>query len=98
MRLVLRTVLCSVALLLLTALPLPAQEKNAAPAVIRSAGSGPWSAPATWVGGQVPGTGARVQIRAGHTVRYDVNSDALIRLIHVAGTLTFVPDRDTRLD
>ncbi len=26
--------------------------------VIRSAGSGPWSAPATWEGGKVPGAGA----------------------------------------
>ena len=45
-----------------------------------------------------PAAGARVQVRTGHTVRYDVTSDAVIRSIHVAGTLTFAPDRDTRLD
>jgi hypothetical protein len=39
-----------------------------------------------------------VQIRTGHTVTYDLNSDRVIRSIHVAGTLTFARDRDTRLD
>src|SRR6202030_1640438 len=65
--------------------------------LIRSAQSGPWSAPQTW-GGGIPGAGARVQVRTGHTVTYDVSSDQAIRLIHVAGTLRFAPDRDTRLD
>ncbi len=65
--------------------------------LIRSAGSGPWSATTTWEGGAVPAAGARVQVRAGHTVRYDVASDAVIRSIHVAGNLTFARDRDTRL-
>jgi hypothetical protein len=68
------------------------------PNLIRSAGSGRWSAPATWEGGKVPAAGARVQVRAGHTVVYDLRSDQAIRSIHVAGTLTFAPDRDTRLD
>ena len=31
-------------------------------------------------------------------VTYDVRSDVVVRSIHVAGTLTFAPDRDTRLD
>jgi hypothetical protein len=31
-------------------------------------------------------------------VSYDLKSDAVIRSIHVAGTLTFARDRDTRLD
>jgi hypothetical protein len=39
-----------------------------------------------------------VQVRAGHTVVYDVKSDQPIRVVHVAGTLTFAADRDTRLD
>ena len=39
-----------------------------------------------------------MQVRDGHTVLYDVASDAVIRSIHVAGTLRFAPDRDTRLD
>jgi G8 domain len=71
---------------------------DAAPSrLIQSAGSGPWSAPTTWVGGAIPSAGARVQVRAGHTVRYDVVSDSVIRSIHVAGTLSFAGDRDTRL-
>jgi uncharacterized protein (TIGR03067 family) len=66
--------------------------------VVRSARSGPWSAGDTWEGGKVPGTGDRVQVRTGHTVTYDLASDRVIRSIHVAGTLTFARDRDTRLD
>src|SRR5579885_2731404 len=54
-------------------------------------------AAATLEGGKVPGAGARVQVRPGHTVLYDVKSDAVIRSIHVAGTLTFARDRDTQL-
>ncbi len=76
--------------------PLPAAEDAAAtdPAkgdlpLLRSAASGPWSAAATWEGGQAPKAGARVQIRAGHEVVYDVSSDQVIRSIHVAGTLRF---------
>ncbi len=66
--------------------------------LIRSARSGPWSAPATWEGGRVPGAGARVQIRQGHAVVFDVQTEKPVRMVHVAGTLTFAPDRDTRLD
>ena len=69
-----------------------------APGLIRSARSGPWSAPATWEGGKVPGAGSRVQVRPEHAVIYDVKSDELIRSIHVAGTLRFPSDKDTRLD
>lgn len=65
---------------------------------IRSANSGPWSAPATWEGSKVPAAGTRVHIRPGHTVTYDVQSDQAIRAIYVAGTLAFAQDRDTRLD
>src|SRR5262245_60437326 len=70
---------------------------KAAP-LIRSARSGCWSLPATWEGGKVPAAGARVQVRAGHTVTYDVQSTEAIRFLHVAGSLTFARDRDTRLD
>src|SRR5262245_14283695 len=83
------------------ALPLRAAgqlNKEEAPAMVRTARSGRWSAPATWAGGQLPAAGARVQIRTGHTVAYDLKSDQVIRSIHVAGTLTFTRDRDTRLD
>src|SRR5262245_38113288 len=66
--------------------------------LVRSAQSGPWSAPATWEGGKIPAPGCRVQVRQGHTVTYDLNSDRVIRSIHVAGTFRFAQDRDTRLD
>ncbi len=64
---------------------------------IRSQRSGPWSVPSTWEGGVVPGGGSRVQVRSGHRVTYDVCSERSIRSIHVAGTLSFATDRDTRL-
>ena len=53
---------------------------------------------ATWEGGRLPAAGEKVLVRAGHTVIYDVRSDRVIRSLHVAGTLTFAADRDTRLD
>jgi RNA polymerase sigma factor (sigma-70 family) len=74
------------------------------PKLIRSAQSGPWSSSDTWEGGNVPGEGARVQIRTGHAVTYDVppkvgaRVGSLIRSIHVAGTLTFARDRSTWLE
>jgi hypothetical protein len=79
----------------------PSADRSAA-GLLRSARTGAWSAPATWEGGKVPGAGARVQIRTGHTVTYDVQPDKgarpiSIRSIHVAGTLTFARDRDTLL-
>jgi RNA polymerase sigma factor (sigma-70 family) len=72
--------------------------KNALPPVIRSAQSGAWSAAATWEGGKVPGAGARVMVRDGHRVVYDVKSDQVIRSLNIAGILTFAADKDTRLD
>jgi len=75
------------------------QVKAADPAgMVRSCRSGAWSAPTTWEGGSVPTGGARVQIRAGHTVTYDLDSARAIRFIHVAGVLTFAADRNTQLD
>src|SRR5262249_17941232 len=65
--------------------------------LIRSTRSGPWSAATTWEDGKLPGAGARVQVRPGHRVVYDLSSDQVVRSIHVAGTLTFAPDKDTRL-
>lgn len=70
----------------------------AEPALVRSAGSGVWSDPKSWEGGKVPGAGDRVQIKGGHTLVYDLDSEAAIRSIHVAGTLEFARDRNTRLD
>ncbi len=37
-------------------------------------------------------------IRSGHTVSYDADSADVIRVVHIAGVLTFARDRDTRLD
>ena len=86
--------LFSLAAVLLSALPLLAAD----PPVVRSAKSGPWSAAATWDGGNVPATGSRVLIRAGHRVEYDVKSEAVIRGVNVAGTLAFAPDGTSLLD
>ncbi len=75
-----------------------AQVATAQTELYRSAQSGPWSNPATWEQGQAPAAQAKVQIREGHTVTYDLAKGPVIRFIHVAGTLTFARDRDTRLD
>src|SRR5579883_2359740 len=88
-------------LLAATAVPCLADLPSVAPPVQfseRSVHSGKWSDPATWSGRRVPAAGDRVQIRAGDHVVYDVNSDQAIRMVHVAGTLTFARDRNTRLD
>jgi hypothetical protein len=69
----------------------------AEPQIIRSSGSGKWSDKGTWEGGKIPYAGDRVQIRSGHEVIYDTDSDAAIRVVHVAGALRFAPDMDTRL-
>src|SRR5262249_41183522 len=73
----------------------PAENPGAAESWIKSARSGPWSAAATWEGGKVPGSGARVQVRTGHVVVYDAKTTAPLRVVHVAGTLRFAHDRDT---
>src|SRR5262245_42689434 len=70
----------------------------AAGEVIQSARTGLWSAKETWQGGKVPGEGAKVLIRAGDQVVYDVESTTVIRGINIAGTLTFATDKNTRLD
>jgi hypothetical protein len=68
--------------------------------VVQTAKSGPWSAAATWVGGKVPGSNVKVKIVAGHTVTYDVQAkaDEVIRSLHIAGTLTFDPNKTTQLN
>lgn len=75
-----------------------AKGSRESPVVVRSARSGNWSDPATWEGDHAPGSQARVLIRAGHRVVYDVKSSQTIRGINIAGTLSFATDRDTRLD
>lgn len=66
--------------------------------VVTSARSGNWSDAATWNAGQVPGADARVLIRSGHSVKYDVVSDQAIRGITISGRLSFATDKDTRLN
>jgi hypothetical protein len=74
----------------------PARAAEPSP-LVRSARSGAWSAADTWEGGRPPAAGARVLIRSGHVVVYDLDSDRPYRLLSVAGTLTFDPNWDTRL-
>ena len=64
----------------------------------RTAYSGNWSDAKTWQGERKPQAGDFVQIRAGHTVTYDVESNDALRLVHVAGTLTFSREKSTLLD
>ena len=66
--------------------------------LIKTARSGNWSDIGTWEGGKVTAAGDEVLIHGGHRVVYDVDSDQPIRYIHVAGTLSFAPDRDTKLN
>lgn len=68
------------------------------PPITKSAKSGPWSAVTSWEGGAVPAAGARVLIREGHSIAYDVKSDAVIRGINVAGSLVFATADDTLLN
>lgn len=77
---------------------LSAHADSPADDLVRSAKSGRWSDPATWIGGKTPGPGDRVQVRAGHVVTFDIQTEKPIRFIHIAGELTFAADRDTRLD
>jgi hypothetical protein len=81
--------------------PSPAAEQPAtapAPAIVRTARSGAWSAPATWEGGKVPSGNVRVLIREGHQVVYDLQATEPVRSLTISGVLSFAPDRDTRLD
>ena len=65
---------------------------------VRSARSGKWSNASTWADQRLPRFGDNVQIRTGHVVTYDVNSDEAVRVLHVAGTLTFARNQSTQLN
>lgn len=65
---------------------------------LRSVRDGKWSDPKIWQPARVPRAGERVLVAKKTTVEYDVKSDAAIRLVQVAGTLTFARDRDTELN
>jgi hypothetical protein len=64
---------------------------------VTSVGSGAWSNPATWSTKKVPGAGDRVAVGAGHSVVYDVASDAKLACIDLRGHLSFSTDSNTRM-
>jgi hypothetical protein len=77
----------------------PVAPKSAPTApMIRSAKSGLWSSPDTWEGAKIPAAGDNVLIRTGQIVTYDVDSSAPLWAVHVAGTLTFDPQKNTQMD
>src|SRR2546425_11170013 len=65
---------------------------------VRSARSGKWSDPRTWLDKRAPRAGDNVQVQAGHVVTYDANLDEGMRLLHIAGTLRFSREKSTRLN
>jgi hypothetical protein len=85
------------ALLLLLAV-VPLRAASAVQFEVRSARSGKWSDASTWLGKRAPRAGDNVQVRTGHVVTFDANSDEAVRVLHVAGTLTFARDKSTRLN
>jgi hypothetical protein len=84
--------------LLLLLAAVPARAASVVQFDARSARSGKWSEASTWVGKRAPRSGDNVQVRAGHIVTYDANLDEVVRVLHVAGTLTFARDKSTRLN
>jgi len=85
--------LAAIMLLALPSLSLASDEP-----IIRTARSGAWSDPLTWTEKCVPGVGARILIREGHRVEYDVKSNVVIRGVTISGSLIFASDRDTTLN
>jgi hypothetical protein len=65
---------------------------------IRSVRSGNWSDPRTWEPKRLPAAGDRVLIRPGTRVVYDVADSPVLRLVQLAGTLSFARDRNTTLN
>jgi hypothetical protein len=56
----------------------------------RSAGSGRWSDPESWEGGQAPTAGDHVVVQAGHSITVDVDAD--VDGMTLEGDLAFAPD------
>ena len=56
---------------------------------------GDWTAPSTWVGGEVPGNGAIVLIPNGTTVTYDQNERYRLDHVRIEGVLDWATDQDT---
>ena len=66
--------------------------------IIRTVRDGAWSDASTWENGKVPGAGAVVLVRTAHRVIYDVKAEHPIRALHISGSVSFDPEKDTRLD
>lgn len=64
----------------------------------RTVQSGSWSDKSTWESGRAPQADDFVQVRAGHAVTYDVHSSVALRIVHVAGTLSFSRTMSTLMD
>jgi len=64
---------------------------------VASIASGAWSDPATWSTKKAPGAGDRVAVGAGHSVVYDVASDAKLACVDLRGHLSFSTDVNTRM-
>jgi hypothetical protein len=79
-------------MLLLASLSLAAER-----IVVRSVKSGPWDSADTWAGGKLPAAGESILIRPGHRITYGIKVEKPFRAIHISGTLSFDPDRDTVL-
>src|SRR6185436_19228290 len=84
--------------LVLVLAAIPVQAASVVQFDVRSARSGPWSDPKTWEKGRAPRSGDNVQVRPGDVVTYDALSDDAVRVLHVAGTLTFAREKSTRLN
>ncbi len=78
--------------------PAPASAATALVFDIKSVRDGAWSEPQTWEPARVPGNGERVLVSARTRVRYDAESEHVIRLLQVAGELNFARDRNTTLN
>ena len=64
----------------------------------QSVADGNWSDPKTWSNGKLPTAGARILIKRGTRVVFDVKQPAVFRLLQIVGTLSFARDRDTELN
>ncbi len=66
-------------------------------ASLASLKTGLWSDPSVWSLGRAPVAGDVVTVAAGHTVTYNVLSDAVLGEVNVVGTLKFSRSVNTRL-
>jgi hypothetical protein len=65
---------------------------------VRSVRSGRWSDAKSWQPARVPRAGDKVLIGRETRIEYDANSEAVIRMVQVVGTLSFSRTKDTLLN